>query len=142
MFQQTNSGVTTLCDKVCQLFEAGRLFSDAILSVRASKRNFAWRNKTALGPRGQTETSLKIEDLRSNKTTGSLPDYKINVADDQQPEFRSLSECYIVIFLNKLKIVENTPKMKKSKYHRPLLGSSCPGSMYRLNPSLIDPAHR
>jgi hypothetical protein len=30
MFQQTNSGVTTLCDKVCQLFEAGRLFSPMV----------------------------------------------------------------------------------------------------------------
>jgi hypothetical protein len=29
----------------------------------ASKRNFARRNKTALGPLRQTETSLKIEDL-------------------------------------------------------------------------------
>jgi hypothetical protein len=29
-------------------------------------------NKTALGPRGQTETSLKIEDLSSNKTSGKL----------------------------------------------------------------------
>jgi hypothetical protein len=28
--------------------------------------------KTALRPRGPTETSLKIEDLRSNKTTGKL----------------------------------------------------------------------
>jgi hypothetical protein len=35
----------------------------------ASKRNCARRNKTALGPRGQAETSLKIEDLRYNKTT-------------------------------------------------------------------------
>ena len=89
------------------------VFSGGILSVRASKRNFAWRNKTALGPRGQTETSLKIEYLRSNKTTGSFPDYKINVADDQQPEFRCLSEFYIIMFLNKLKIVENTKKGKK-----------------------------
>ena len=29
----------------------------------ASKRNFARRNKTALGPRRQAEISLKIEDL-------------------------------------------------------------------------------
>jgi len=29
------------------------------------------------------------------------------VSDDQQPKFRSLSEFYIIIFLNKLKIVEN-----------------------------------
>jgi hypothetical protein len=42
------------------------------LACRASKRNFARRNKTALGPQGQTETSLKIGDLRSNKTTGKL----------------------------------------------------------------------
>jgi hypothetical protein len=62
-----------------------------------------------LGPRGQAETSLKIEDLRFNKTTG----------DDQQPEFRSLSAFYIIIFLKKLKIVVNTPqKMKKKKIRR------------------------
>ena len=38
---------------------------------RASKRNYAtlrW-NKTALGPQGQAETSVEIEDLRANKTT-------------------------------------------------------------------------
>ena len=29
-------------------------------------------NKTAFGPRGQTEISLKIEDLSSNKTSGKL----------------------------------------------------------------------
>jgi len=39
---------------------------------RAFKRNFARQNNTALGPLGQAETSLKIEDLRSNKTTGKL----------------------------------------------------------------------
>ena len=33
--------------------------------------------------------------------------YNVNVSDDQQPEFRNLSEFYIIIFLNKLKIVEN-----------------------------------
>jgi len=43
-----------------------------ICIIRASKRNFARRNKTALGSQGQTETSLKVEDLRSNKTTGKL----------------------------------------------------------------------
>ena len=32
------------------------------------KRNFAMRSKTDLGPRGQAEASLKIEDLRANKT--------------------------------------------------------------------------
>ena len=41
-------------------------------ALRASKRNFARRNKTASGSRGQTETSFKIEDLRPNKTTGKL----------------------------------------------------------------------
>jgi hypothetical protein len=40
--------------------------------IRASKRNDARRNKTALGPLGRDETSLKIEDFRSNKTTGKL----------------------------------------------------------------------
>jgi hypothetical protein len=34
------------------------------LSINASRRNFARRNKTVLGPRGQAETSLEIEDLR------------------------------------------------------------------------------
>ena len=42
-----------------------------------------------------------------------LPGYNVNVSDDQQLEFRSLGEFYIVIFLNKLKIVENTPKNEK-----------------------------
>ena len=37
------------------------------------------------------------------------------MSDDKQPEFRSLSEFYITIFLNKLKILENTNKnMKKN----------------------------
>jgi hypothetical protein len=39
---------------------------------RTSKRNFARQNKTSSGLRRQTETALKIEDLRSNKTTGKL----------------------------------------------------------------------
>jgi len=34
-----------------------------------------------------------------------LPGYNVNVSDDQQPEFRSLSEFYIISFLNKVKIV-------------------------------------
>jgi hypothetical protein len=41
------------------------------------------------------------------------------VSDDQQPQFRSLSEFYVIIFVNKLNIVENTPlpskKIKKNK---------------------------
>jgi hypothetical protein len=43
-----------------------------ITPLRVSKRNFARWNKTSLAPRGQAETSLKIEDLRSNKTIGKL----------------------------------------------------------------------
>jgi hypothetical protein len=62
-------------------------FLRVLCMLRASKRNFSRRNKTASGPRGQTETSFKIEDLRPNKTTGKL-------SYDQQPEFRSLSEFY------------------------------------------------
>ena len=52
------------------------------------------QEKTALGPREQTETFLKIEDLLSNKTTGNL--------------HKSRREFYITIVLNKLKMVENT----------------------------------
>ena len=37
--------------------------------TRTSKRNFAMRNKAVLGSRGQTENSLKVEDLMS---TGKL----------------------------------------------------------------------
>jgi hypothetical protein len=96
--------------------------------VRVSKRYFARRSKTALGYREQAEISLKIEDLKSNKTT-----------DDQQSEFRSVSEFDIINFLNKLKIVENrkkneTIKIKRlwlrlwspSEINRPLLGSPGP----------------
>jgi len=43
-----------------------------IVLGRASKRNDAMWNKTAFAPRGQAEISLKIEDLRFNKTTGKL----------------------------------------------------------------------
>ena len=42
------------------------------VSDRASKRNYVRQNKTALGSRGQAETSHKIEDWRSNKTTGNF----------------------------------------------------------------------
>jgi hypothetical protein len=37
------------------------------------------------------------------------------VSDDQQPELRSRNKSYIIIFLNKLKIVENTPIKSKIK---------------------------
>jgi hypothetical protein len=57
------------------------------------------------------------------------------------------------MFLNKLKIVENTKKREEkikikclwlrlwgsSEIHKPLLCSTGPGLMYRLNPSLIGP---
>jgi hypothetical protein len=36
------------------------------------------------------------------------PGYNVNVSDDQHPEFRNLSEFYIIIFLNEVKMVENT----------------------------------
>jgi hypothetical protein len=45
-----------------------RFHSKRQLTTRASKRNFARRNKAALGPWGQTEISLKIVDLLSKKT--------------------------------------------------------------------------
>jgi hypothetical protein len=46
--------------------------SYASTTSRASKRNYARRNKSAFGAWGQIETSLKIENLRSNKITGQL----------------------------------------------------------------------
>jgi hypothetical protein len=57
------------------------------------QEKFCKAEQDYFGPRGQTETSFEIEDLRSNKTT-------CKVSYDQQPEFRSLSEFYIIIFLN------------------------------------------
>ena len=43
-----------------------------ITGDKPPKMDFARRNKTALGHRGQAEASLKIQDLRSNKTTGKF----------------------------------------------------------------------
>ena len=51
------------------IISAARAALEFDAPIRASKRNFARGNKTAWGPRGQAETSLKIEDLRANKTT-------------------------------------------------------------------------
>jgi hypothetical protein len=34
---------------------------------------------------------------------------------DQQPEFKRLSEFYIIIFLNKLKTLENTKKERNNQ---------------------------
>jgi hypothetical protein len=63
-------------------------------------------------------------------------------------EFRSLSEFYLIIFLNKLQIVD-PPPLKEDENHNetsiakaigpsevnsPLLGSPDPRPMYRLNP--------
>jgi hypothetical protein len=42
--------------------------NDGSAMNRKSKRNYASRNKTALGTRGQAEISRKIEDLRFNKS--------------------------------------------------------------------------
>ena len=44
-----------------------KIFKTMPSVLRASKRNITRRNKTALVSRGQAETSLKIEDVRSNK---------------------------------------------------------------------------
>ena len=77
-----------VCVCVCMNNHGRKLI---LVMDRASKKQ---RNKTAFGTRGQTETSLKIEDLLSNKTTGNF--------------HKSLREFYIIVFLNKLKMVENT----------------------------------
>jgi len=58
--------------------------------MRGLQEKFCKAEQDCLGARGQAETSL---------------------SDDQQPEFRSLRDFYIIIFLNKLKIVENTKKI-------------------------------
>ena len=57
--------------------EDAKIFTSDKLEVstyiaRASKRMFAGRNKPAVRPRGQAETSLEIEDFKSNKITGKL----------------------------------------------------------------------
>lgn len=89
----------------------------AVLTVKLANTTFgqnkgkAWKwtgpprevfgrwSKTALRPREQTETCLKIENFKSNKI-------------NQQPECRSLNEFYIHIFL-KLKIIENSPQKRR-----------------------------
>ena len=76
---------------------------------RASKRNFARRNKTVLGRRGQAETSFKVEDWRSN--TNVLQNVQITytlykaVTNIIQMSKR-ISQLFI---LNKLNIAENIP---------------------------------
>ena len=115
--------------------------------TRASNINFARRKKTASWPRGQAETSLKIEHLTSNKTTG-------NLSYDQQPGFRILSEFYVIIFLNKLKIVENILKNEQIKIKRlclrlwalqwitgPFLTLRTPNRCTGWTPPLIGPAY-
>ena len=57
-----------VCNSI-KTFDFSTLYTTILM---ASMRNLARRNKAALGSRGQAETSLKIEDLRSNKTTGKL----------------------------------------------------------------------
>ena len=59
------------------------------------------------GPRNRLRLLSKLSILG--------PGYIVNVSEDQQPEFRSLSESYITIFLNKLKIVENIPPKNEKK---------------------------
>jgi hypothetical protein len=50
-------------------FTSGFIGPQILYITRASKRNIARRN---IGAPWQIEISLKIEDLRSNKTTGKL----------------------------------------------------------------------
>ena len=60
---------------------------------------------------------------------------------------KSLSEFYIFIFLNKLKNNWKSQKHEQinlklgglSEFHKPLLFSSGPGPLYRMNPPLIGP---
>jgi len=72
----------------------------------------------------------------------------------QSSDIIQKSEFYIIIFLNRLKIVENTPKNGKIKIkclwlrlsgpfeiQMPLLDTPGPGPMYLLNLPLIGPAH-
>jgi hypothetical protein len=47
------------------------------------------------------------------KCNDGLPGYNVNASDDQQPEFRNLSEFYIIIFLNQQKLVVPPPLKKK-----------------------------
>ena len=71
--------------------------------------------------------------------------------DDQQPEFRSLTEFDIVIFLNHLRIVENPPKERENLKIRmamanamePFRDSYSPSwfSGFRLNLPLIGLVH-
>jgi len=63
--------------------------------------------------------------------------------DDLQPEFRSLREFYIIIFLNKPKINQNKASMAKGSFRftGPFLALK-PGPMYWLNPPLIGPAYK
>ena len=130
-YQYLMHSSSSLCNVIyLKLVQINLIFSVNVASIpcrvpasRVSKRNFARRNKTALGLRGTAETLLKIDILRSNKTTiyvvqcnDGLPGCNVNVSDNQQPEFKSLIEFYILIFLIKLKIVENTNKeMKKNQ---------------------------
>jgi hypothetical protein len=60
------------------------------------------------------------------------------VCDDQQPEFRSLSEFYIINFLHKLKIVENTLKLRKQSWSA--LQNFSWGPVYDILKTLTQPA--
>jgi hypothetical protein len=110
------------------------------------QQNFARRNKTVLGPRDRLTLLSKL------RIWGPIKPQCTNVSDDQQPEFRSLSEFYIIIFLNQLKIVE-LPRFQIREREResqirtsmvkamgPYRDShvpywfSGPGPMYQLNP--------
>ena len=79
------------------------IFLCAHKSRQGFQEKFCKGEQDCFGARGKAETSIKIEDLRSNKTTGNFHKCFTSCAS----EFRSLSEFYIINFLNKLKIVEN-----------------------------------
>jgi len=83
----------------CHLFYFYRTLCDIFSSNLGIQEKFCKAD-----PGTGWDFSLKIEDLSSNKTT-----------DDQQPEFRRLSEFYIIIFPNKLNIAENTKKKTHEK---------------------------
>ena len=104
-------------------------------------------------PREILQGGTRLPRLLSKLKNYGQSSYNVNVNDDRQPEFRSLSEFYIIIFseqtknswkyLNKIEKNLNKTSMAKamaaSEIHRPCLGIPGPRSMYRLKPPLIGP---
>jgi len=107
------------------------------------QEKFCKAEQDFFGAPGQAETSLKIEDLRSNKTTAANF-HKCFISCAAEFPDNIYTKFYIIIFLNKLNIVENPLNKIKclwlrlwgpSEIHRPHFSSPGPGPMYRLNPS-------